>query len=366
MSETARDSLSRMLREAREAKGVTLRQAEVATRVRGKYLRGLEAGEWASLPEPLYVRGFLRSYARYLGLDGEKALSLYDQEHTGPLPKADVKPAIRPLRVPTSAWTGIAVGLLVFAVFAGMLAYVYQQWIAAAPPPTPIAILDVPTATPLPTATRVPVLEVTMPDLVGRELSLVELDLRALGLPLVVGDRLFDTRVAAGRIITQSVPAGVKVKQGITVTVVLSRGREGISVPNVVNITYDQARNMLIGVGLNVERRDAVSTQAAGTVFRQDPAPLSTAQVGSTVVVFVSQGGGTPPPVAGKVTIPNIVGRPWSEAQKTLAAAGLQVRNLSLQNAELVPPGYVLSTSPAAGTQVDPGSAIDVAVRREN
>jgi hypothetical protein len=365
LNENARDKLSRMLREAREAKGVTLAQAEVATRVRGKYLRGLEAGDWSALPEPLYVRGFIRSYARYLGLDAATALALYEQEHKGPLPKADVKPAMRPLRVPASAWTGIAIGLLVFAFFAGLLAYVYRQWVASTPPPTPISILEVPTATPLPTATRVPLLEVTMPDLVGRELSLVELDLRALGLPLEVGDRRFDTRVAAGRIITQSVPAGVKVRQGLTVTVALSRGREGISVPNVVNITFDQARNMLIGVGFNVERRDAASTQAAGTVFRQDPAPLSTAQVGSTVVVFVSQGGGVAPPAAGKITVPNIVGRPWSEAQKTLAAAGLQVRSVSLQDVELVPPGYVLSTSPGAGAQVDPGSSIDVAVRRE-
>ncbi len=365
MSENAREDLSRMLREAREAKGVTMAQAELATRVRGKYLRGIEAGDWDHLPEPLYVRGFIRSYARYLGLDAAVLLSLYEQDHVGPLPKADVKPAMRPLRVPASAWTGVAIGFVVFAVFVGLLAYVYRQWVAATPPPTPIAIPEVPTATPLPTATRAPMLEVTMPDLVGRELSLVELDLRALGLPLEVGDRRFDTRIAAGRVITQSVPAGIKVRQGLTVTIALSRGREGISVPNVVNITYDQARNMLVGLGFNVERRDTASAQSAGMVFRQEPAPLSTAQVGSTVVVYVSKGGGAAPPVAGKIAVPNIVGRPWAEAQKTLAASGLQLRSVNLQDAEQVPPGYVLSTSPGAGTLVDPGSFIDVAVRRE-
>ena len=63
--------LNEILREAREVKGATLGQAEAATRVRQKYLKAMEEGDWASLPEPLYTRGFLRSYARYLGLDGD-------------------------------------------------------------------------------------------------------------------------------------------------------------------------------------------------------------------------------------------------------------------------------------------------------
>ena len=59
------------LREARERRGVDLAQAEVATKIRGKYLRALEDEQFSLLPAQTYVKGFLRTYAEYLGLDGQ-------------------------------------------------------------------------------------------------------------------------------------------------------------------------------------------------------------------------------------------------------------------------------------------------------
>lgn len=356
--------LGETFRAAREAKGVTLSQAEAVTRVRGKYLRALEDADWGSLPEPLYVKGFLRSYARYLGLDPLNVIAQYDRVVSAPRTKPVVRAAVSPLRLGASAWTGLVIGLIVFGAFAVGLLYLYRQYSASIVPPTPVAILEIPTAVPTATATPLPVLQVAVPDLVNRDLSAVELELRALGLKLEVGDRRFDTRIATGRVITQSSPAGIKLRQGATVTVTLSKGSEGAAVPNVVNISFDQAKGILSNAGFGVTRKDEPSSQApAGVVFRQEPPPLSTATVGSTVVVYVSQGGGAPPP--GKVTVPNVVGRPWVEAQKTLVAAGLVIRSWRIQDADFVPPGAVLSTTPSAGTLVDPGSPIDVAVRRE-
>jgi hypothetical protein len=356
--------LGEILREAREAKGVTLGQAEAMTRVRSKYLRALEEADWGSLPEPLYVKGFLRSYARYLGLDPLNIIAQYDRLATVPRTKPVVRQAISPLLLSANAWTGLVIGLIVFGAFAAGLVYLYRQYSASIVPPTPMAILIIPTPAPTPTATPVPLLQVTMPDLVNRELSLVELDLRALGLKLEVGDRRFDTRIAAGRVITQSALAGIKLRQGETVTVTLSRGSEAAAVPNVVNISFDQARGILSNAGFAVSRKDETSTQApAGVVFRQEPPPLSSATKGSTVVIYVSQGGGAPP--AGKITVPNVVGRPWAEAEKTLLAAGLKIRGVQQQDFDFVPRGSVLSTTPPAGAVVDPGSGVDVGVRRE-
>ena len=59
------------LREARVRRGVDFAQAEVATKIRGKYLRALEDEQFALLPAQTYVKGFLRTYAEYLGLDGQ-------------------------------------------------------------------------------------------------------------------------------------------------------------------------------------------------------------------------------------------------------------------------------------------------------
>jgi cytoskeletal protein RodZ len=59
------------LREARLRRGIDFAQAEVATKIRGKYLRALEDEQFAVLPAQTYVKGFLRTYAEYLGLDGQ-------------------------------------------------------------------------------------------------------------------------------------------------------------------------------------------------------------------------------------------------------------------------------------------------------
>jgi cytoskeleton protein RodZ len=59
------------LREARLRRGIDLQQAEFATKIRGKYLRALEDEQFELLPAQTYVKGFLRTYAEYLGLDGQ-------------------------------------------------------------------------------------------------------------------------------------------------------------------------------------------------------------------------------------------------------------------------------------------------------
>jgi cytoskeletal protein RodZ len=66
-------SLGRWLRQAREAKGCSLAEVEQATRIRRKFLAALEAGQWKELPSEVVGRGFLRNYARFLGLDPQEA-----------------------------------------------------------------------------------------------------------------------------------------------------------------------------------------------------------------------------------------------------------------------------------------------------
>jgi cytoskeletal protein RodZ len=65
------------LREARERRQLTYEQVEAETKVRAKYLRALEEEEFDSLPSGTYVRGFLRAYASYLGLDGRLFVDEY-------------------------------------------------------------------------------------------------------------------------------------------------------------------------------------------------------------------------------------------------------------------------------------------------
>src|SRR5438270_3211101 len=66
------------LREARVRRAVDFVQAEQATKIRGKYLRALEDEQFDLLPSQTYVKGFLRTYADYLGLDGQLYVDEYN------------------------------------------------------------------------------------------------------------------------------------------------------------------------------------------------------------------------------------------------------------------------------------------------
>ena len=66
------------LEEARKRKGSSIREAAEATKIRGDYLQKFEANAFDLDLPPLYVRGFVRSYARYLELDADRFIAEYD------------------------------------------------------------------------------------------------------------------------------------------------------------------------------------------------------------------------------------------------------------------------------------------------
>jgi cytoskeleton protein RodZ len=63
--------IGRFLEQKRKERGLSLEEVEQATKIRKRYLTGLEREDYAMLPDAVYARGFLKTYANYLGLDGE-------------------------------------------------------------------------------------------------------------------------------------------------------------------------------------------------------------------------------------------------------------------------------------------------------
>ena len=70
--------LGNSLREARVRQGLDFPQAELGTKIRAKYLRALEEEQFDALPAETYVKGFLRTYAEFLGLDGQIYVDEYE------------------------------------------------------------------------------------------------------------------------------------------------------------------------------------------------------------------------------------------------------------------------------------------------
>lgn len=110
------DEIGHILREARENKGLTLEEVQAKIRINARYLAAFETGQYDALPTPVHARGFLRNYARFLGLDPQPLLDRYrtvqsrgdpfviarpDQEITpdNPLPERQDQPFFDPVNM---------------------------------------------------------------------------------------------------------------------------------------------------------------------------------------------------------------------------------------------------------------------------
>ncbi len=72
------NGLGATLRKARDRRGLALSEVEEAIKIRARYLDAIEREEWEALPGGSYGRSFIRTYASYLGLDGERLAGEYE------------------------------------------------------------------------------------------------------------------------------------------------------------------------------------------------------------------------------------------------------------------------------------------------
>jgi len=176
--------LGELLRRAREAKGLSLAQVEEATKIRRSYLQALEDEDYDRLPPPVYAKGFLKNYARYLDLDLQKVLSLYQEsEAVASPPPAPVMldEPLEPFAV--RRWWPVGLGLLIIVlIVAGWWGYQrYSGMVPFAHPtatptltPVPASPTPSPTVIPSPTSTSSPTPSPTIA--VG-----VKLDIKVVG-----------------------------------------------------------------------------------------------------------------------------------------------------------------------------------------
>jgi transcriptional regulator with XRE-family HTH domain len=89
---------------AREARGLTLEDAERDTRISRRYLQALETEQFEVIPAPVYARGFLRSYSQYLGLDPVAMLGMFPRDEDPAYAAASARNPERPsMQTPISA-----------------------------------------------------------------------------------------------------------------------------------------------------------------------------------------------------------------------------------------------------------------------
>jgi cytoskeleton protein RodZ len=126
----ARGTFGERLKRERELREVPMEEITVATRIGPRFLEALENEDWEKLPGGVFNRGFVRSIARYLGLDEEALLAEYDLAHNAHAQLLQQKQAhkLEERIPPTPLWVPIAYVLGIIVLLAGLIAGGIYGW----------------------------------------------------------------------------------------------------------------------------------------------------------------------------------------------------------------------------------------------
>ena len=196
---------------------------------------------------------------------------------------------------------------------------------------------------------------VAAPQLVG--LTQDEAAARAARAGLVVQVEQRDVDDPAGRVISQAPSAGAFLDDGGTVRLVVSRGPPPVVIPDVAGQPEEQATLTLAGAGFAVDpRHDFDENVPAGIAIRTDPAANEKHAPESTIALVVSDG---PRPVA----VPDTSGKSYDAAVAALQAKRFSATRVD-DFSETVPAGNVVGTDPAAGQLAPRDSQVVVHVSK--
>lgn len=196
---------------------------------------------------------------------------------------------------------------------------------------------------------------VEVPNLVGEHVDEADRVLKARGLDSEVLRREFSETVPALHVISHDPEDGRKVKEGSTISLVVSKGPERVEVPDVVGRTEDEAKKLITEAGLEPEVRSEVSKDVeAGRVISQDPPKGRNVERGSTVVITVSSGKAT-------AKVPDVKGFTEERAKEFILGRSLNpVVKKVCRTSER--DDRVISQEPEPNTEVPEGSDVTITV----
>jgi beta-lactam-binding protein with PASTA domain len=198
--------------------------------------------------------------------------------------------------------------------------------------------------------------EAVVPHLVGAD-SLEEARELAGGRFEVVEGSSVEGKEAVGTIVAQDPYAGEMAEEGSEISVDVV-GTRIADVPDVRGKTREEAERILKEAGFEIEVRTARSSaDDENLVIGQNPRDdaSKTAKVGSAVAITVGEG-------PANVEVPSINDQVPSGTEQILEDAGLKLGSQIEVPNDRVPAGHIVEQHPAAGTEVEPGSTVDVVI----
>jgi eukaryotic-like serine/threonine-protein kinase len=199
--------------------------------------------------------------------------------------------------------------------------------------------------------------EAAIPLVQGMPADEAEDELRDAGFPSE-RRREFNDTVPSGRVIGTNPAEGTSVRRGTTVTLIVSRGRERVAVPDVTGRTREEAERLLRDAGLQPAVTERESAQVeAGTVLEQEPTAGARVVLGRTVELVVAR-------EPEEIPVPGVIDEEEDAAVETLEQAGFEV---NVDDAAAQTPeedGIVLEQDPAPDTPRPRGSEVTIEVGR--
>jgi serine/threonine-protein kinase len=192
-----------------------------------------------------------------------------------------------------------------------------------------------------------------VPPVEGMPRAEAERALREAGFNPKVRTDYSDT-VPKGQVIGSDPPEGEEITKGRTVTLTVSRGKQGVLVPSLVGAQREDAEAQLADLGLSAKVVEQESAKDAGTVLAQDVPANTTVDKGTTVTLTVAK----QRPQVPDVTTGN---PPVADAQKKLQDAGYKVQ-VRVDQTRTDLPGRVIRQDPAAGERRSSGATVTLTV----
>lgn len=203
--------------------------------------------------------------------------------------------------------------------------------------------------------------EVELPNLVGMSKEEAQKEAENLKLKIEIKEEEFNKEVPEGFIISQD-PKYIEkynVKEGSTITVVVSKGQEKTKVPNVKGKSQEEALQLLEAANLKAEIIEETSkTVKEGYVISQETEPDEEVFAGDTVKIHISKGTGIK-----QVNVVSVIGQSEANAKTTLTGLGLKV-NVAYEEDTSKADGIVLKQSLEGGKTVNEGTTITITVNK--
>ena len=204
--------------------------------------------------------------------------------------------------------------------------------------------------------------ELKVPDLKGLSYNEAKTLLSEMGLQISKGDEVDSDSISEGLIASQYPAAKTKVDKGDIITVNISRGKKDAVIPKLVGTKFTSENDIseiLSKYGYKLGKVSyEESYETPGTIIKQSPDAGTTAEKKTTVDIVISK-------AKSKATVPNLTGMTYDQAESALQSLGFSIGRVTEEENNGFTAGTVFKQYPAANSEYQTGSTVDIWIAKK-